>query len=152
MFDNVHLLKCIRKNWISEKTQKISLDGQSVASFEHVVHLYEEEKDSILKATAFTKSAVYPSKLQLQNVKHVLKVFDEKVVAVLKLRGYSDTASFIETILNWWNIVNVSAKGQDQRLNNPRRAVHEAHTTTRAFFCRFFEAQTPAMDKLESSV
>ena len=152
MFDNVHLLKCIRNNGISEKTKKISLAGQSVASFEHVVHLYEEEKDSILKTTGLTKSAVYPSKLQLQNVKHVLKVFDAKVVAALKLRGYSDTASFIETVLNWWNIVNVSAKGQDQRLNNPHRAVQEAHTTTLQPFCRFFKGQTPAMGKLASSV
>ncbi|KAF2366592.1 Reverse transcriptase domain [Trinorchestia longiramus] len=107
LFDTVHLLKCIRNNWISDKGQKISLDNETTASFADVKELYESEKGSILTTTILTQFAVNPSPLQLQNVQYVLKVFNDKVVAVLKLRGCPDTAKFIQIILNWWNVVNV---------------------------------------------
>lgn len=139
LFDTVHLLKCIRNNWITEKTKQITLDDDATASFEDVVQLYKEERDNILKTTPLTQSAVCPSKLQLQNVKHVLRVFNDKVVAALRLRGCSQTASFIETVLNWWKTVNVSGKGQDQRLNDPHRAVQEKDSTSLDTFLMIFK-------------
>ena len=139
LFDTVHLLKCIRNNWITEKCQMISFDKQSKASFAEVKELYEAEKDSILKTTPLTLSAVNPSKLQLQNVQHVLRVFNDKVVAALKLRGCHETAAFIQTVLNWWNAVNVSGKGQDQRLSDPHRAVQEPGSTNLTTFLRLFQ-------------
>jgi len=139
LYDTVHLLKCIRNNWISEKCQKISLDNITTASFTDVQELYESEKFSILKTTTLTKFAVNPSRLQLQNVKHVLKVFNEKVVASLKLRGCHDTATFIETILNWWNVVNVSGMGQNHRFNDPYRAVQDSQSTTLQPFLEIFQ-------------
>ena len=139
LFDTVHLLKCIRNNWISEKCQKISLDNKTTASFADVKKLYESEKGSILKTTPLTKFAVNPSRLQLQNVQHVLKVFNEKVVASLKLRGCHDTAKFIQIILNWWNLVNVSGKGQDQRMNDPYRAVQDPQSTSLQTFLLIFQ-------------
>ena len=80
-------------------------------------------------------------------MQHVLKVFDEKVVAALKLRGHHDTAGFIQMILNWWNTVNVSGKGQDQRLNDPYRAVQETHTATLDEFSAVFEAANSGQGK-----
>ena len=70
-----------------------------------------------------------PSRLQLQNVQHVLRIFNDKVVAGLELRGRLATGNFIRTVLNWWNVVNVSEKGQDQRLNDPHRAVQVPNST-----------------------
>ena len=137
LFDTVHLLKCIRNNWITEKTKQIQLGGQ-VASFQDVVQLYNEEKDNILKTTPLTQSAVYPSKLQLQNVKHVLRVFNDKVVAALHLKGCVQTASFIDTVLSWWKTVNVSGKGQDQRLNDPNRAVQDKNSSSLDKFLQIF--------------
>ena len=119
VYDTVHLLKCIRNNWLTERTLRLSLDKENVASFSDVRDLYNAEKDSVLKTTTLTHAAVYPTRLQLQNVQHVLKVFDVKVVAALRLRGCKETACFIETVLHWWNMVNISAKGQDQRLGDP---------------------------------
>ena len=139
LFDTVHLLKCIRNNWLSEKCQKISINNKTTASFVDVKELYESEKGSILKTNPLTQSAVYPSRLQLQNVQHVLKVFNEKVVASLKLRGCRDTANFIETILNWWNMVNVSMKGLDKRLNDPYRAVQDSQSTNLQTFLIIFQ-------------
>ena len=88
-------------------------DHQPTGSFQDVKKLYEAEKHSVLKTTPLTQASVLPSKLQLQNVQHVLKVFNEKVVAALRIQGSHDTADFIQGVLNWWNTVNVSSKGQD---------------------------------------
>ena len=129
LYDSVHLLKCIRNNWISEKCQKLSLDGKTIGSFSDVRALYESEKNNILKTTSLTFASVYPSRLQLQNVQHVLKVFNDKVVAALRLQGAYDTASFIQQVLDWWNVVNVSAKGQDIRLRDPNRSVQDEKAT-----------------------
>lgn len=79
LFDIVHLLKCIRNNWNTEKYQPLSLDGEIVGSFSDVRKLYESEEDSILKATPLTWSAVYPSRLQLQNATHVLHVLVQRL-------------------------------------------------------------------------
>lgn len=143
LYDTVHLLKCIRNNWITEKTKRFQLAGQSVASFSDVVQLYNDEKDSILKTSPLTNSSVKPSKLQLQNVQHVLNVFNEKVVAALKLRKCDGTANFVETILNWWKIVNVSGKGQDKRFNDPYRAVQMKDSTSLGTFLDIFK-KTPS--------
>eukprot|EP00745_Piridium_sociabile_P001153 TRINITY_DN10714_c0_g2_i1.p1 TRINITY_DN10714_c0_g2~~TRINITY_DN10714_c0_g2_i1.p1 ORF type:complete len:837 (+),score=176.30 TRINITY_DN10714_c0_g2_i1:399-2909(+) len=138
LFDTVHLLKCIRNNWITEKTQKIRLSGQSVASFSDVKQLYEDEKDGILKTTPLTKASVNPSKLQLQNVQHVLKVFNEKVVGALKMKGCVETASVIETVVNWWNTVNVSKRGLDKRRKDHHRAVQESGSFSLDTFLEVF--------------
>lgn len=125
LFDTVHLLKCLRNNWITEKCQKLSLDNKTVGSFSDVKNLYQAEKDNILKSTPLSFAAICPSRLQLQNVQHVLRIFNEKVVAALKLQGAFETATFIQQILDWWNTVNVSAKGQDVRLRDPNRSVQD---------------------------
>ena len=71
--------------FLSEKCQKLTFGNQQpVGSFEDVRNLYDLEKNNILKTTPLTLSSVKPSKLQLQNVGHVLKVFNEKVVAALR--------------------------------------------------------------------
>lgn len=139
LFDTVHILKCIRNNWITEKCQRLSLNGEFVGSFSDVQKLYESEKDSILKTTPLTQSAVYPSRLQLQNVTHVLHVFNEKVVASLRLHGSTETANFIQQVLDWWTVVNVSAKGQDVRLRDPNRSVQLPNSTNLQMCLDVFE-------------
>ena len=51
IYDTVHLLKCIRNNWISEKTTTITFDDITIGYFKDVQDLYKFEKDSILKTT-----------------------------------------------------------------------------------------------------
>ena len=60
--------------------------------------------EGILKIKTLTSSSVYTTHLQLQNVKYVLQVFNEKVVAALQLEGKSDTAAFNEQVLKWWEM------------------------------------------------
>ena len=140
LYDTVHLLKCIRNNWITEKCQKISLDSQNVASFSDVKSLYLLEKENILKTTPLTHSSVFPSKLQLQNVKHVLKVFNEKVVGGLKLQGSTETADFVQCVLHWWKIVNVCRKGEDSRFRDPARAVQTPNSDSLHSLLEMFQS------------
>ena len=131
LFDTVHLLKCIRNNWITEKCQKLSFDNNNtVGSFSDVKDLYQEEKKNVLKCTPLTQTAVNPSKLQLQNVRHVLRVFNDRVYAALKQRNATDTAKFVKEVLDWWNVVNVSQKGSDLRLRDPCRSVQTLSSTS----------------------
>lgn len=138
LFDTVHLLKCIRNNWITEKTKTLKLSHLR-AEFDQVIEVYNAEKGSILKTTTLTQAAVRPSKLQLQNVQHVLKVFSEKVVAALRLKKFDATADFIQTVLNWWNTVNVDRKGQDIRFNDPSRAVQVKGSCSLDFYLDLFK-------------
>ena len=129
LFDPVHILKCLRNNWITEKCNKLTIDGVIVGCFDDVRALYATEKENILKTTLLTYASVYPSKLQLQNVQHVLNVFNEKVVAALRLMKKNDTADFIDQLLTWWKIQNVSSKGQDARMRDFNRAVQTKDST-----------------------
>ncbi|KAF2346447.1 hypothetical protein FHG87_022797 [Trinorchestia longiramus] len=70
---------------------------------------------------------------------YVSKVFNDKVVALLKLRGCRHTAKFIQIILNWWNVVNVCAKAQDQPMNDPYRAVQDPLSTNLQTFQTIFQ-------------
>ena len=129
LFDSVHLLKCLRNNWISEKEKKLSFDGQTVGSFADVEDVYEAEKESVLKTTTLTSSSVYPTRLQLQNVSHVLRVINDRTVAALRLRGKHQTADFIQQVLTWWKMVNVKTIGESSRFRDPDRSVQEADFT-----------------------
>ena len=139
LYDTVHLLKCIRNNWITEKCQRITLDHENIGNFSDIIDLYKSENGSILKSTPLTYSAVYPSKLQLQNVQHVLKVFNDKVIAALRLRKSFDTANFIQQILNWWNTVNVSSNSQNVRMKDPFRSVQTKDSSHLKAFLDIFK-------------
>jgi len=91
LFDSVHLLKCIRNNWLgqcdAENTfQFPDMNDGSIckASMSHLCQLYASEKDNYIKmAPCLTYKALYPSNLERQNVKLVLKIFDEKTIIAL---------------------------------------------------------------------
>ena len=124
----------------SEKCQRLTFGDQlPTGSFQDVNDLYQAEKNNILKTTPLTQDSVQPTKLQLQNVQHMLKVFNEKVAAALHIQGAHDTANFIQSVLNWWNTVNVSSKGQDGRLNDPHRAVQVSTSTSLDTYAQQFE-------------
>ena len=142
LFDTVHLLKCIRNNWYSEKTKKLTLDGTTVGNFRDVQQLYEKEKNNILKSTPLTSSAVYPTTLQLQNVKHVVRVFNDRVVAALKLDGKIETARLIQQVLTWWKIVNVAGKSEDIRFNDQDRVVQTPQSNNLSKYAQLFSNAT----------
>lgn len=127
--DAVHLLKCIRNNWINQKNSgtcffypcfelsdnNVRPECKMTASFKHLRDLHKEESGQLLKSGyGLTSKALNPSSLERQNVKLVLQVFNPHVAEALATRsGEVDfqhakaTADFIKIILRWWSIVNV---------------------------------------------
>ncbi len=138
LFDPVHLFKCLRNNWYTEKTRQISFDNQHVGHFADVYNLYVTEKESVLKTTNLTSSSVSPSRLQLQNVQHVVPVFNEKVVAALRIQGKVETAATVEVISNWWKTMNVASKGEHIVFNDPHRAAQIPSSTSLKQYAQLF--------------
>ena len=60
LFDPVHILKCLRNNWITEKCNKLTIDGVIVGCFDDVRALYATEKENILKTTPLAYASVSP--------------------------------------------------------------------------------------------
>lgn len=150
LFDSVHLIKSIRNNWLNQKdvdkkfifpnpkivfnSDGLNLDSYAFnighASFSLLRNIYQEESKSLLKlAPKLSLKALNPTNLERQNVSLALKVFDISNVCTLKLLKekknccnpvYEQTACFIETIIGWWEIMNVKTpyKGQRLRLHN----------------------------------
>lgn len=140
IIDPVHNVKNIRNNWINQKPEQTfyfpefdSPDQEPaqnnlirIASFKALKEMHLKEKDQLLKyGHTLTLKSLYPSSLERQNVKLVLKIFNHNVVAALKqfgpkisLTNYEDTALFIDIVCKWWDIVNVKTPLKGQRLRN----------------------------------
>lgn len=114
MFDSVHLLKCIRNNWVNQVNQTFRFPDQATASsgmlrsasFAHLKQLYDQEQSAVVKmAPSFTYTALHPNSIQRQNVNLALKIFDEKNVAALEQFGksvecdVSGTVNFVSNIV-----------------------------------------------------
>jgi hypothetical protein len=149
LFDSVHLMKCIRNNWLNQKDSEQTLrfpdieDLQTIhtAQFKVLKELYESEKQNLIKlAPSLCQKALSPSNTERQSVPLMLRIFNDKIVSVLSVvsqrpnhnsSAINDTRIFIDTILRLWKILNVkhALKGRNQRDVNsdPIRSVNDPH-------------------------
>ena len=77
--------------------------------------LYEEDRNTTLRLTKLTHTAVFPKPLQRQSVSLVCQVFNEKTVAAMitlhtKLKINDGTIEFIRFITNWFKMLDVKDK------------------------------------------
>ena len=94
MFDPVHIVKCIRNNWINQKDTNTtftfpSIDHYFNASFKDLRNIYKSEQYSTAKiAHKLTAKVVWPSVLERQSVPLALAVWDQSTSnAVLFAQG-----------------------------------------------------------------
>lgn len=88
--------------------------------------LYKSEQSKLTKvAFGLTYKALYPSHLERQNVKLVLKVFNSFVSSALSLQvqklqmaALQEKATFIDLTVRWWSIVNVKTPEKGHRLRD----------------------------------
>ena len=88
--------------------------------------LYNSEKQSLAKlAPNLTIKACFPSIIERQNVKIVLKVINELSIAALKLQNElrqpeirNNTQEFVDILLKIWKIFNINTLFKGQRLND----------------------------------
>lgn len=133
VIDPVHTLKNVRNNWINKKPEQIFNfpdffgNEMRVAAFGALKEMHMRENDQLIKyGHTLSLKALYPSSIERQNVKLVLQVFNDSIVAALEqlgpkvcLSSYKDTSVFIALIVKWWDIVNVKTPLKGQRLRNP---------------------------------
>ena len=130
LFDYVHLLKAVRNNWITEKTQELEFStngNKKVAKWEHIVQLYRSEITQLAKMSKLSEVSVRPKPIERQKVSTCLQVFCEETISALKvhpeLRDCADMIEFLLVMVEWWKIVDVHNPFTDQRLRDPYRAV-----------------------------
>lgn len=126
-YDSVHILKNIRNNWINLKDPEKSFIFPSFenptikqrASFMDLRNFYKKEINSInKKAYKINDKTLYPNTFERQNVSLVQNIFHDSTIAALKWENVSNgTATFLEIIKQWWDIVNVKnvIKGKIKR-------------------------------------
>ena len=132
IFDFVHILKSVRNNWLNQKDvhrtfhfpnfQNFQLSSYEdhiqvlSASFSDVRLLYSSEKQYLAKlAPRLTIKSCFPSIIERQNEKLVLKVVNELTIAALKLQNElrdpesrNNTHEFVDILLKIWKIFNIS--------------------------------------------
>lgn len=138
VIDPVHILKCIRNNWINQKNDQVcfyfpemqtdaaQLERMQTASFSTIRDLHSKECDQLLKyGYGLSRKALYPSNIERQNVKLALQIFNDALPVALRALGakhnlfsFEATATFIDIILKWWKIVNVKTPWKGKRLRD----------------------------------
>jgi hypothetical protein len=131
LYDSVHILKCIKNNWLNPKSNKtlsfpdFETGGKKIADFNSLISLHQLEHNKLLKfGYSLSLKSLFPSTFERQNVSLSLKIFNPFVKeALLKfgtsLANSTDTADFIDIISTWWKIVNVKTPLKGQRLQTP---------------------------------
>lgn len=131
-FDSVHILKCIRNNWINlknndheftvpfwkdlvdyknteiENNNNEQHDMVTKAKFSDLRDLYKIEQNMLVKsAPNITYKTLYPNNFERQKVSLALNVFNDCTAAALEKQNNHGTAYFIKVVISWWSIVNV---------------------------------------------
>ena len=165
ILDTVHIFKCIRNNWLNQKTEgkclvfphfnfanvstSVTSDSQcAYASLSSLKQLHHLEVDSTIKyAYKLSAKALSPSNLERQNVKLVIQIFNEFVSHALHQLGgkfgiphWQNTAAFIDLIKTWWDIVNVCTPNKGDRLkNNYQKPIIGDNTESKEFLKQFLD-------------
>ncbi|KFM61871.1 THAP domain-containing protein 2, partial [Stegodyphus mimosarum] len=105
---SIHLLKCIRNNWLKQTETNQTFNIPSFddtdnklyyASILHLKKLYNIEQHHSLKlAPALSKKVLYPTSLERQNVSTAIKLFDEKSVAALNIELKENKTGYGEAV------------------------------------------------------
>ena len=132
LFDYVHVFKCIRNNWITEKCGELKneINGDvQIARWNDLNILYSLEKGCLVKLSKLNDVAISPKPIERQRVSTCLRVFSDETIAALETHpGISKdsamrTINFLKLIVKFWKIVHVKGIGADSRFNDTFRAV-----------------------------
>ena len=84
-YDPAHMLKNVRNNWQTEKTQTLEFTDPDIgkivgAKWNHLKSIYNEEVNHPIKRTKLDYQTLYPNNFEKQKVSLALNVFNEKVL------------------------------------------------------------------------
>ena len=94
IYDPAHLLKNIRNNWVTEKSQTLKFFHFESSTYISAKwkDIYKEEL-GMLKSTKLNRQSLWPNNFEKQKVQNV---FDEKVVAHLEQKDCPETTCFLK--------------------------------------------------------
>ncbi|XP_077551220.1 LOW QUALITY PROTEIN: uncharacterized protein LOC144164833 [Haemaphysalis longicornis] len=138
VIDPVHILKCIRNNWLKQSNDQRcfffpEMDSEHTterrmltASFQTIRDVYNAEVGQLLRhAHTLTRKGLFPTDIEKQNVKLALQIFHNSLPPALRalqskhnLQFVEGTAAFIDIVLTWWRIVNVQTPCKGKRLRD----------------------------------
>ena len=113
LYDYVHVLKSVRNNWITEKTQQLIFTqsgGNHVAKWSDFKNLYHLEERNLVKMSNLNAKSISLTPIERQKVSTCLKVFCGRTVAALpshpslKNENVGDTALFIDITVKFWTV------------------------------------------------
>ena len=87
LFDYVNVVKCLRNNWLTEKTKRLqyTFNGVTqVAKWSDLVEVKEADSNSLLKLFKLNDVAVSPKPIERQSVSICLRIFCNKTIAALE--------------------------------------------------------------------
>ena len=115
----------------------------NIAPFQDIRSLYKSDQHSVIKlAPRLSAKACYPSNFERQNVNLALKVFDESTVGALRIFPIShptiesNTADFVNLVLNIWKIFNFNVPKKDVRLKDEFSKILEFNDSRFPFLSR----------------
>ena len=120
-YDYVHVLKCVRNNWITETNGELMFEWNGeklIAKWNVLRHLYFMESSSLIKLSKLTEKSVFPKPIERQNVNLCLNVFSYETIAALETHPDVDqadahgTIQFLKIMTAFWKIVNTKEKGE----------------------------------------
>ena len=126
LFDSIHLLKGIRNNWYTEKSQKILFKPPNsneivTADWLDPEYIYNLEKHNPVKRSTLSYASVHPSVFERQKVSLVCKIFNDKTVAVLAQERKQETACFVFHVNRLWKVLNNKSLTAHLHLNDEVR-------------------------------
>ncbi|GBO03937.1 hypothetical protein AVEN_104787-1 [Araneus ventricosus] len=134
LIDLVHLIKCMRNNWINKINGYFmhypQFEGEEnavqITSVSILRKIYDIESSELLKFGIGLRKALWPTNLERQNVSRALKIFSSNLVKGLLELGekhnlmlYGDTVNFLNIFCTWWDIANVKTVTKVKHKNNP---------------------------------
>lgn len=125
-FDALHIFKNFRNNWLAKQNAKSPLPPKlhypswpgrfrqsKVANFDSIRKIFfknitefSDGQKVIQNSYKLSSKALWPSVFDKQKEKYVRQIFNERVVADLKVLGDFDTAEFVEICTNWEHLLN----------------------------------------------
>ena len=159
LYDFVHIMKCIRNNWLTEPTQELLYTFQGVtqvAKWSDLKLLLKAEENSLIKQSKLNSVAVFPKPIERQKVETCLRIFSDETISALENHPNIDSSSmqgtinFLKIINKFWKIANVRTPNEDIKFNDSNRAVIRSMDDKRiiiAFLKDFAEMATKMSSK-----
>ena len=131
LYDYVHILKCIRNNWLTEKCRELEFgfNGKvQVARWNDISDLFLLESKSLVKLSKLNAIAVSPKPTERQSISTCLHVFSDETISALETHPNIDkekiqgTIQFLKIIISFSKIVNLEGIGADIHFKDDLRS------------------------------